>query len=119
MSPALKLPQISMIAGASNKGRVFFTINQGKNNTTTFNYFIVKLCSHLDTSGDEWRSKALFLMENASIHRSREALKVYEALGLNVMFLAPYSFQMAAVERLFSFIKNRDLNPLCVRKYSK
>ena len=27
VSPALKLPQISMIAAATNKGRVFFTIN--------------------------------------------------------------------------------------------
>ena len=35
------------------------------------------------------------------------------------MFLAPYSFKMAAVEKLFSFVKNRDLNPLVVRAYSK
>jgi hypothetical protein len=35
------------------------------------------------------------------------------------MFLAPYSFKMAVVEKLFSFVKNRDLNPLVVRAYSK
>ena len=35
------------------------------------------------------------------------------------MFLAPYSFNMAAVEKLFSFIKNRDLNPLATRAYSR
>jgi len=43
----------------------------------------------------------------------------YEAFGLPVMFLAPYSFKMAAVEKLFSFIKNRDLNPLVSRSYSR
>jgi transposase len=35
------------------------------------------------------------------------------------MFLGPYSFDMAAVEKLFSVIKNRDLNPLALRAYSK
>ena len=58
-------------------------------------------------------------MDNASIHRSREALSFYEAAKVSVMFLAPYSFEMAAVEKLFSFVKNRDLNPLCARKYSR
>jgi transposase len=36
-----------------------------------------------------------------------------------MMFLAPYSFKMAAVERLFAFIKNRDLNPLVAKAYSR
>ena len=31
------------------------------------------------------------------------------------MYLEPYSFKMAALEKLFSFIKNRDLNPLVTR----
>jgi hypothetical protein len=35
------------------------------------------------------------------------------------MYLAPYSFKMAAVEKLFSFVKNRDLNPLVARAYSR
>ncbi len=59
------------------------------------------------------------MIDNASIHRSSQALEFYEDIGLNVFFLAPYSFEMAAVERLFSFIKNRDLNPLAVRAYSR
>jgi transposase len=58
-------------------------------------------------------------MDNASIHRSREALHFYVSVKMPVMFLAPYSFEMAAVERLFSFIKNRDLNPLSAIKYSR
>jgi transposase len=44
---------------------------------------------------------------------------VLEAFGLPVMFLAPYSFKMDAVEKLLSFIKNRDLNPLVARAYSR
>jgi transposase len=59
------------------------------------------------------------MIDNASIHRSSQSLDFYEDFGLNIFFLAPYSFEMAAVERLFSFIKNRDLNPLAVRAYSR
>jgi transposase len=40
-------------------------------------------------------------------------------MGLPIMFLAPYSFKMAAVEKLFAVVKNRDLNPLVVKSYSK
>jgi transposase len=35
------------------------------------------------------------------------------------MFLAPYSFKMAPVEKLFSYVKNRDLNPLVAKAYSR
>jgi transposase len=59
------------------------------------------------------------MIDNASIHRSSQSLDFYEDVGLNVFFLAPYSFEMAAVERLFSYIKNRDQNPLAVRAYSR
>jgi transposase len=35
------------------------------------------------------------------------------------MYLAPYSFKMAAVEKLFAVIKNRDLNPLVSKTYTR
>jgi transposase len=108
-----------MIAAITSKGRVFFTINRGKNTATTFTLFLLKVCQHLDTQDEHWRGKTTILLDNAPIHKSGEALRYQEKLGLSVMFLAPYSFEMAAVEKLFSFVKNRDLNPLSVRKYSK
>ena len=73
----------------------------------------------LDESEKPWRAKSFFLLDNASIHRSREALEYQKKLGLRIMFLAPYSFKMAAVEKLFGVVKNRDLNPLVVKSYSK
>ena len=59
------------------------------------------------------------MLDNASIHRSRAAKAHFEAMGLPLMYLAPYSFKMAAVEKLFFFVKNRDLNPLVARAYSR
>ncbi len=73
----------------------------------------------MDSEDLDWRKNSVILVDNASIHRSLEALTHQEEFGLNIMFLAPYSFQMAAVEKLFSVMKRRDLNPLVIRAYSK
>jgi transposase len=73
----------------------------------------------LDGKDKNWRKKSTLLLDNASIHRAKEARQNFEALGIPLMYLAPYSFKMAAVEKLFAFVKNRDLNPLVVKAYSR
>jgi len=85
----------------------------------TFSLFILDLVKHLDKNKPNWRKTTTILLDNASIHRAKETKAKFVAFGLPVMFLAPYSFKMAAVEKLFSFIKNRDLNPLVSRSYSR
>jgi transposase len=82
-------------------------------------YFIVKLCEELDNRDSAWRTKSTLLLDNASVHRSKETISNFKSIGLPIMFLAPYSFKMAAVEKLFAFVKNRDLNPLVAKAYSK
>ncbi len=103
----------------SSRGRVFFTINQGKTTSLTFLLFLSKLCQRLDSLERHWRKDTLFLLDNASFHKSEKAVAGYKGMGLPIMFLGPYSFNMAAVEKLFSFVKNRDLNPLATRAYSR
>ena len=66
------------------------------------------LIEQLDNDNHDWRKTTTLLLDNASIHRSRAAKAHFEALGLPLMYLAPYSFKMAAVEKLFSFVINRD-----------
>jgi DNA-binding Xre family transcriptional regulator len=118
-SRALRLPQISMIAAITSQGFTFFSINQGKTTSLTFSFFLTGLCKALDARIIDWRTNSTLLLDNASIHRAKDSLQVYNEMGLPVMFLAPYSFKMAAVEKLFSFVKNRDLNPLVVKAYSR
>ena len=48
VSKALRLPQISIIAAVSSKGRVFFTVNQGKTTSLTFLLYLSKLGALLD-----------------------------------------------------------------------
>jgi transposase len=119
VSKALRLPQISIIAAVSSKGRIFFSVNQGSTTSITFCYFIASLCQKLDQSSSRWRQSSVFLLDNASFHKSQDTRRALSAFKVPVMFLGPYSFDMAAVEKLFSVIKNRDLNPLALRAYSK
>ena len=48
-SNALRLPQISMTGAISSKGKTFFAINQGKNNSLTFSLFMLNLIQELDS----------------------------------------------------------------------
>lgn len=43
-----RLSNINLIAGISSKDEFFYTVNQGKTNSYTLAYFIVKLVKHLD-----------------------------------------------------------------------
>ena len=49
-SNALRLPQISMIGAISSKGKTFFAINQGKNNSLNFSV-------ELDSLDPDWRAR--------------------------------------------------------------
>ena len=40
-------------------------------------------------------------------------------LKLPLMFLGPYQYSMAPIEMMFSYMKNRDLNPGKTRAASK
>jgi hypothetical protein len=119
VSIALRLIHISMIGAISSQERTFFAINHGKNTSLTFSLFMLNLVQELDGLDKEWRKITTILVDNASIHRAKSTKAIFEAFGLPIMYLAPYSFKSAAVEKLFSIVKNRDLNPVVVRAYLK
>ena len=52
-------------------------------------------------------TEAFFMMEK------------YRDYGIPILFLGPYHFNMAPVEMMFAFIKNRDLNKLQTRANSR
>jgi transposase len=41
-----------------------------------------------------------------------------ELMEISLILLAPYQFRLAPVELMFSYIKNRDLNPLNTKALS-
>ena len=105
-----RLPNLNIIAGVSNMGEFFFTVNRGKTNSLTFKLYLLRLIQVLTEQDPGWRTKTVLMLDNAPYHRSKLLMNFYKALKLPVMFLGPYQFDMAPVEKFFSYLKGKDLN---------
>ncbi len=81
-SNALRLPQISIIGAISSMAKTFFAMNQGKNNSLTFSFFILNLIQELDSLDRDWRKTTTIMLDNASIHRAKATKAHFEAIGL-------------------------------------
>lgn len=44
-----RLEKVSIIGGVSNRGDLYYSINLGNNNKERFWYFLLKLCTHLNS----------------------------------------------------------------------
>ena len=80
--------------------------------------FLIKLSNFLDSVDGKWRKKTVIMVDNAPYHRSKLMMEKYGLLKIPLMFLGPYYFRLAPVELMFSYIKNRDLNPLNTKALS-
>jgi hypothetical protein len=72
----------------------------------------MKVILRLSFQNDKWRENTVFMLDNASYHRSNKNLERYQKLNIPIMFLGPYHFKMAPAELMLSYIKHRNLNPL-------
>ena len=118
LSDAKRLSRVSMVAACTSKVDLLFTINQGYTTGKMFLLFLIKLACYLNSQDSNWRSHTVLMIDNAPYHRSAEMQRAYKQLKLPIMFLGPYQFHMAPVEKVFRYIKNRDLNPLRTRAQS-
>ncbi len=80
---------------------------------------ILGLIYEPDDDNKDWSKITTTLLDNVSIHRARADKAHFDAMELPLMYLAPYSFKIAAVEKLFFFVKNLGLNPLVARTCSR
>ncbi len=61
--------RINLIAGISNYGDLFYTINHGQTKYETFLLFLMKICEYLHSIDKAWRNDTIILLDNASYHR--------------------------------------------------
>ena len=85
-----RIDSFNIIAGVSNKNEVYFTLNLGSNNSSTFKLFLSKLVTHLSKANSDWRNSTMLLIDNASFHKSREVLEYVRRNDIPLMFLGPY-----------------------------
>ena len=85
-----RLRSLSIIAAVSSNGDFMYTINSGKNNSSTFMLFLIKLSNYLDSIRPNWRSNTILMVDNAPYHRSKLIMSKYEQLKVPILFLGPY-----------------------------
>jgi hypothetical protein len=90
MMESQRLSQISVIAAISSKGRFYFTINTGSNNSLSFYWFLLKLVKQLDIKDRRWRDHTVILLDNAPYHRSSLLKEKLFLMQVPIFFLGPY-----------------------------
>ena len=70
---------------------------------------MLKLIRLLDEQDSSWRDSSVFLLDNASYHRSSFLLEKIKLMKVPLFFLGPYQFALAPVENFFAYIKRTDL----------
>ena len=73
--------------------------------------FLHHLKLALDSESPGWLETTYILWDNAPYHASDETRAAVQALGLNLIYSAPYSYSAAPIEMLFSGLKLGELNP--------
>ena len=110
--PTLKaMRRISMTLAFDNEGKVHYALSDQHTNSATFGLFMSHLAATLDHDRPGWRKYSVILLDNASYHKSAQALEGLEELELPIMYSGAYSFSIAACELFFSRLKQGVLNP--------
>ena len=72
--------------------------------------FLQHLVEAIDLDEPGWQEDTVFLMDNASYHTGADTMRVFNRLGLQVIFSGPYSYSAAPIETLFSALKCTEIN---------
>ena len=73
--------------------------------------FFRYLIKQLDNENPNWRSNTVILLDGARYHTSEDMREYLRKLEITVIFSGPYSYSAAPIERLFSALKDGEINP--------
>ena len=100
-----------MIVGLDSSGTVYLSLLQANSNGAVMEIYFRALVKKLDAERPGWRKDTVVLLDNASYHNSKPALRIFEALEIPVMFTGPHSYAAAPCELWFAAFKAADVNP--------
>ena len=104
-------PRISVILAIDSFGQSYLSLTQANSNSSMMEIFMQELVKKLDAQRPGWREDTILLLDNASYHASVKTIQVMKQLEIPVMFLAPYSYNVAPCELWFGHFKAEDINP--------
>ena len=59
-----------MIAALDTEGRIWFSLSHSNTDSNTMSIFLLYITKALDSETPDWRENTVFLVDNASYHRS-------------------------------------------------
>ncbi|KAF7684984.1 hypothetical protein CDIK_4267, partial [Cucumispora dikerogammari] len=102
-TPGARSRNISVMAAISKAGVLYHTIRNSAFNGEAFKSSLVELNSVCQQKGI---INPVFVLDNCRIHHYTGLRVTIEGLGLNLMFLPPYSPFLNPIENVFSVWKN-------------
>ena len=92
--PLKELPsRFTLMAAIDSLGNSWLSVGSGNTDSDTFIAYLWHLCAVLKAEDPDFRRHCLFVLDNASYHRSKESRLAYKKLGLRVIFSGPYSYR--------------------------
>lgn len=91
------------ITAYTQEGEMLTTIYRGSTDSLVFEDFIRRL---LPFCGRYPEPKSILIMDNARFHRPRQLEQMCSAVGVEIVFLPPYSPDLNPIEELFGEIKD-------------
>ena len=107
--------RVNMIAALDTEGQIYVSLTQFNTDTDVMLLFLSRLALVLSNESSDWRSNTVILLDGATYHRAEETRKHMIALGLEVMFTAPYSYESSPIELFFAYFKKGDINPEAIK----
>ena len=69
-----------------------------------------RLLRHLDLAEPGWQESSVILIDNAPYHTGDEIRDYLHRIQIPIIYSGPYSYSVAPIETLFSFLKLGELN---------
>ena len=96
-----------MISAILTNGEFLWSIIENTGDSKKLGEFMCILKYALESANMISNHKCVYVIDNASIHHSYSSIEIFMRLNLCIMYLPAYSPELAAIELLFRFIKNK------------
>ena len=96
----------SLITAITSTGKVFAASTNGSVNTLIFKDFLDKLKQFIKEYEDSTLDQWIIVMDNAVTHRSKPMHEYFKENDIRVVYIPPYTPELAPIERLFSVLKH-------------
>ena len=96
---------VSVISSITSAGHSYTETLVGALNSKKFSEYLDRLLKYFSDAWNINTSKIGLILDNWSIHRSREINDYFVNYDINTIFIPPYCLEFAPIEILFSFVK--------------